>query len=145
MPRNILLRGAALACSVLALAGLSASAGDKKDGKAKPALTGVWVLKGGEMKLEFCDKDVLKLSPHGDSDVVVVVCRYKVEKDKRVKSRVTELEGKAKEKAREVIPVGLEFSFTWQVKDGIATLGDVKGKKVELLKSHLEGQYERKK
>jgi hypothetical protein len=145
MLRKTHLRVAALACGLLALAGLSASAGDEKGGKAKPALAGTWVLKGGELKIEFCDKEVMKISPHGDNDAIVVVCSYQVEKGKRVKTKITELEGKAKEKARELIPVGLEFSFTWQVKDGIATLGDLKGKKVELLKSHLEGQYEQKK
>lgn len=38
--------GAALACVVLA--GLSAAAGDKKDEKDKPALSGVWAMKGGK-------------------------------------------------------------------------------------------------
>jgi hypothetical protein len=141
---NSLKYGAVLACGVLALVGLSAAAEDKKDDKDKLALSGAWVQKGGEMKIEFCDKDVLKIFPHGDSDVIVVVCGYTAEKGKPVQVKITELEGKAKEKAQEFIPVGLEFSFTWQVKDGVATLGDVKGKNVDPLKSHLEGKYEKK-
>src|SRR5262245_43240701 len=63
--------GAAVACAVLAVAGLhvpphngcpgarllslaSASAGEKKDDK--PALSGTWAKKDGEVKLEFADK-----------------------------------------------------------------------------------------
>ncbi len=141
MLRNPLTYGAVLACSVLALAGLSAAADDKD----KPALTGVWMQKGGELKIEFCDKDVLKIFPHGDNEVIIVVCNHTIEKDKRVQATITELEGKAKEKAKEFIPVGLVFSFTWQVKDDGATLGDLKGKNVDTLKGHLEGNYNQKK
>jgi hypothetical protein len=144
MRRTTLVYSAVLAYGVLALAGLSVVADDKKDDKDKPALSGVWMLKGGEMKIEFCDKDILKLFPHGDSDVIVVVCSYSAEKGKSVQAKITDLEGKGKEKAQEFIPIGLEFSFTWQVKDGVATLDNMKGKNVDALKSHLEGKYEKK-
>lgn len=132
-----------LACTALALAGRPAD--DKKDDKDKPALAGVWVRQGAELKIEFCDKGVLKIFPHGDKEVIIVVCKYTVNKDKRVKAKITELDGTEKEKAKEILPVGLEFSFTWKIKDDIATLDDVGGKDIETLKSHLEGKYEPKK
>ena len=46
----------------------------------------------------------------------------------------------------EKIPIGTEFSFQWKVKDGAATLAEVKGdeSKTELLKAHLEADYEKK-
>jgi hypothetical protein len=140
MRRKTLEYGAVLGCVVLALAGPSATADDKD----KTALSGAWVQKGGELKIEFGDKDTLKIFPHGDSDALVVVCGYTAEKGKPVQAKITELEGKGKEKAREHVPVGLEFSFTWQVKDGVATLDNVKGKNADILKSHLEGKYEKK-
>jgi hypothetical protein len=134
-----------LVCGVmLALVSLPAKAEDKKDDK--PALSGAWVLKGGEAKIEFTDKDVLKISPHGESAVLVIVCEYTVGKDGAVKAKITALEGKeeAKAKAKEIVPVGLEFRFTWKAKDDTATLGEVKGEKVDAIKSHLEGDYAKK-
>src|SRR5262249_29194724 len=96
------------------------------------------------MKIEFADKDVLKLSPHGKDEVILVRCKYTREKGGVVKAKITGYEGREREKAQGVIPVGLEFRFTWQVKGDAATLGDVKGDNVEHLKTHLEGEYERK-
>jgi hypothetical protein len=87
----------------------------------------------------------MKLFPHGESDVLVIVCNYKLEKGGLVKAKITDLEGKAKEKAQDQVPVGLEFSFKWQAKDASATLEDLKGKNTDPLKSHLEGKYEQKK
>src|SRR5437868_4670826 len=54
---------------VLALVGLdvcttAAPAEDKKEDKDKSALSGTWVMKGGEMKIVFSDKDVMKVYPH---------------------------------------------------------------------------------
>jgi hypothetical protein len=137
---------AVLACSVLTLAG-AASADDKKDDKDRPSLSGAWVRKEGEVKLEFSDKDVLKIAPHGKEEVLLVLCKYTVGKEGVVKVKITDFEGKeeVKEKAKEKLPVGTEFSFTWKVKDDTATLGDLKGDDVELLKSHLEGDYDKKK
>src|SRR6266851_4248986 len=66
-----------LLCVVLILAGSSATADDK----GKPALSGVWAKKGGEMKIEFGDKGMLKLLPHGDKAGIVILCKYTLEKD----------------------------------------------------------------
>jgi hypothetical protein len=154
--------GAAIASSSLALVTLhhsghgcpgtrilalcsSAAADDDANSAEKPALTGVWVLDGGEMKIDFAKKDVMKLFPHGDSDIVVVVCQYTIEKDNRVKAKITDVEGEAKEQAEKILPVGLEFSFQWTAKNGAAALKDVKGEDVDLLKAHLEGDYGPKK
>jgi hypothetical protein len=136
--------GVVLACGVL-VAGLSASAGDKQGGQ--PALTGTWGQKGGELKIEFAGKDVMKIAPHGDSAVIGIVCKYTVEKEGRVKAEVTGFEGKeeAKKKVQEHLPVGFQFNFTWKRSGATARLDDVKGKDVALLKSHLEGDYELKK
>jgi hypothetical protein len=128
-----------LVCSVL----VSARADDKKDGKDKAALAGVWALQGGELTLEFSGKDSLKISPHGKDDLILIRCKYTRAKG-RVQAKISELEGKAREKVKEVVPVGLEFSFRWELKDDKATLDDVKGDKVEALKSHLEGSYQKK-
>jgi hypothetical protein len=136
--------GVVLASSVFILASLTASADDKKD---KAALSGVWMLKEGETKIEFSDKNVVKIFPHGDNDVIVVVCEYTAEKGELVKAKITGFEGKdeAKETVKKMLPVGTEFSFKWQVKDDTAKLDDLKGDKFEPLKSHLEGEYSRKK
>jgi RNA polymerase sigma factor (sigma-70 family) len=120
---------------------------ENKADKDKAALSGVWTLKGGELRIEFVDKEVMKISPHGENQVIVILCRYTVEKEGLVKAKITDLEGKeeAKEKAKDHVPVGLEFSFKWKVKDNSATLDNVKGDNVDHLKSHLEGDYELKK
>jgi hypothetical protein len=133
-----------LACSFLILVALSSSADDKKD---KASLSGVWALKGAEMKMEFAEKNVLKMSPHGDSNLIVIICEYTAEKEGLVKAKITDFEGKdeAKKQVKDLLPVGTEFSFKWKVKDDAAKLDDVKGDKVDALKSHLEGDYEQKK
>jgi hypothetical protein len=135
-----------LAWSVLILAGLSAAAGDMKD-KDKSALSGVWSLNGGETKIEFSEKNVLKISPHGDSNIIALICEYTAGKEGLVKAKITDFEGKdeAKTKVKEILPVGTDFSFKWQVKGDTAKLVEMQGKEVEPLKSHLEGEYSRKK
>jgi hypothetical protein len=134
-----------LAGGILALVSLSVSADDKKDGKDKPVLSGSWVKKEAELKIAFAGKDTLKIAPHGDETVIVILCDYKVEKGE-VKAKISGFEGKEelKKKVEEKLPVGTEFRFTWTVKDDSAKLDDLKGKDVELLKSHLEGEYEKK-
>jgi hypothetical protein len=137
--------GPVLACCFFLFAGLSALADDKKD---KPALSGTWVQKEGEHKIEFTDKNVMNLFPHGENKVIVIVCEYTVEKENRVKAKITGFEGssdEAKNTVKEIIPVGTEFSFQWKVKDGAAKLDDLKCDKAEQLKSHLEGEYQQKK
>jgi hypothetical protein len=133
-------------CSTFVLAGVAALADDKKD-KDKPALSGVWELKGGEAKLEFTGKKVMKIAPHGDSAIIAVVCEYSADKDGLVKAKITEFEGKdeAKEAVKGILPAGTEFSFKWKVKGETAKLSDLKGEKIEQLKSHLEGDYNKKK
>lgn len=130
---------AVLACALLALAAVAAA-----DDKGK--LSGVWDKKAGELKIEFADKDVMKISPHGDKVEFVIVCKYTVDKDGLVKAKISELKGKEEviEKAKDKVPVGAEFSFKWKVKGDAATLDDLKGDKADGLKSHLEGDYEKK-
>jgi len=126
---------------------VSAAADDKKDEKAKPALSGVWQRKDGELKFDFTEKGVARIFPHG-SDVIVIVCKYAVEKDGLVKLTVTGIEGtkeEAKEKVKEKLPIDTEFSFTWKAKDDAATLDELKGEKVEIFKSLMEGDYGKKK
>jgi hypothetical protein len=137
---------AALLCGSLSLCDWRASADDKKVDKDKPALSGTWTQPAGDLKIAFSDTDVLKIFPHGDKVAIAIVCECKVEKG-RVKAKVTELEAKddVKEKLKEVVPVGLEFSFRWLPKGESATLEDIKGEKAEALKAHLEGKYELKK
>jgi hypothetical protein len=135
---------AVLACAVLVLAGTAALAGDKD----KAALSGTWVKKAGELKVAFADKDVLKLVPHADESVIVILCDYTADKEGRVKAKITGFEGKDEvmAKVKDRLPVGTEFSFRWQVKDDAATLDEVKaGDNTDLLKSHMEGEFERKK
>jgi hypothetical protein len=134
----------ALACSAILLAGSQASADDKKD--SKPALSGDWTLKGAELRIEFCDKNVVKICPHGDDKVIAILCEYTVDKQGLVKAKVTGIEGKdeAKKVVKDLLPVGTEFSFKWKVTDDSAKLDDVKGDMAEHLKSHLEGEYKKK-
>ena len=134
---------AALASLVLILTSLSASADDKKE----PVLSGVWAMKDGELKIEFVDKKTIKIFPHGDSDVIVILCEYSLDKEGVVKAKITGFEGKdeAKESVKNILPVGTQFSFKWKVKDDTAKLDDVKGDQADHLKSHLEGDYTQKK
>jgi hypothetical protein len=134
-----------LACGVLALTSGPASAEDKK--VDKPALSGTWGKKDGGLQIEFADKGGMKIVPHGDSSVLAIVCSYTVEKESRVKVEVTGFEGKeeAKKKVQEHLPVGFKFSFKWKVNGDAARLDDLKGDDIEMLKSHLEGDFEQKK
>jgi hypothetical protein len=136
-----------LVCGVLSLAGFSASAEDKKDDKAAPS--GTWVRKEGELKLEFDGKGELKIAPHGDSKTIAIVCDAATEKDGRIKVKVTGAEGSSEEavnKVKEHLPAGTQFSFKWTVKGDAAKLDEIKGEGeiVEHLKTHLEGDYEKK-
>ncbi|HZV07009.1 MAG TPA: hypothetical protein VE999_18145 [Gemmataceae bacterium] len=135
-----------LVCGILSLAGFSASAEDKKDDKAAPS--GTWVRKEGELKLEFDGKGELKIAPHGDSKTIAIVCDA-TKKDGRIKVKVTGAEGSSEEaikKVKEHLPAGTQFSFKWTVKGDSAKLDDIKGEGdiAEHLKSHLEGDYEKK-
>jgi len=138
---------AALVCGIVTLAGLGvcAAAAPAEEKKDKAALSGTWMMKGGEMKIVFADKDTMKVYPHGNKeDVLAIVCNYSVEKDGLVKAKVNELQGEAKDKAKDHVPVGVEFTFKWKVKDDTAKLEDVKGEKADVFKNHMEGEYEKK-
>ncbi|QEG30847.1 ECF RNA polymerase sigma-E factor [Gemmata obscuriglobus] len=118
------------------------------EGKKDETPAGVWVKKDGELKVEFSEKGVLSLSPHGENKVVVIVCEFGPGKDGLVKAKVTGFEGieEAKKKIMDRLPLGTEFTFVWKVNGGSATLGDVKSGKdtADVLKSHLEAEYTKK-
>jgi RNA polymerase sigma factor (sigma-70 family) len=118
---------------------------EKKDDKPKP-LSGTWAKKEGELKIEFAETE-LKIYPHGDNKVLVLTCSYTRDKDGTVKAKLTEIDGKeeAKKIIAEKIPIGTKFAFQWKVNKDSATLSEVKGEKEDLLKSHLEGEFEEKK
>ena len=119
---------------------------DKKDDKPQ-SLSGVWVKKDGQLKIEFASKTELKISPHGKDDQILILCEYSSEKDGRVKTKITGFEGedKVKKAVAEKIPAGTEFGFTWKVTKDAATLDEVTGEKADFLKSHLEGTFDEKK
>ena len=146
MPRNILACGTLLVCGTLALAGRSASADDAKGNKDRPALSGSWEKKDAESKLEFADGGVLTIFPHGDGLDFRVDCSYTVTKEGLVKAKITRLDGREDviEKAKGVLPVGLEFRFKWKVQGDAATLADLEGEDVEHVKARLEGEYAKK-
>jgi hypothetical protein len=136
--------GVVLACGVLALAGLAAADDKKGD---RPALSGTWGKKEGELKIEFTDKGVLTIVPHGDRAVIAIVCDYTVEKEGLVRAKVTGFEGKeeVKQKVQQHVPVGLKFTFKWKASGDAARLDDLRGDDVETLKSRMEGDFEQKK
>jgi hypothetical protein len=146
MRTKISLCGLVLASSVLALAGLPARADAKKDNKGKPALSGSWIKKEGELKIEFAGKGVLMVAPHGNEKVLLVRCTYTVRKGV-VQVKITGFDGKAeaKGKVKEILPVGTAFRFQWKAKGDTAKLDGLKGDKAEHLKTHLEGEYKQKK
>jgi hypothetical protein len=131
-----------IAIGALALVALPVWADEKKEAKSP---SGTWAKKDGELRLEFADKETLRIRPHGDKVEFAVVCSYTV-KDGVVKAKITDLEGKdeIREKAKGHLPNGREFSFTWTAKDDSATLADMKGEDIDTLKSHLEGEYVKK-
>lgn len=120
-------------------------ADDKKDEKPKP-LTGAWMKKEGELKIEFAETE-MRITPHSDNKVIVIVCEYSRQKNHGVKAKITGFEGKdeVKRKISEKLPVGTEFTFQWKVEKDAAKLEDLKGEKADALKSHLEGDYSDKK
>jgi hypothetical protein len=138
MSAKTLICVAVLACGAVALA-------EEKKGD-KSALSGSWAKKGAELKIEFADKDVVKIVPHGDAAIITIVCTYTVDKEGLVKAKVTGLEGKdeVKKKLQEKIPVGFKFNFKWQAKGDAAKLADVSGDDVDIFKAHMEGDFEKK-
>jgi len=116
------------------------------DAKGKSGASGTWLKKEGELRLEFADKDVLKIAPHGDKAALVIVCGYTIDKDGVVTAKVTDIEAsdEIKEKVKGKIAVGLEMTFRWKVKDESATIEDLKGENADIFKSHMEGEFARK-
>lgn len=108
----------------------------------KPTLSGIWILKNGdiEMKLDFSDKDVLKIHVHHGEKEGIITCDCTLEKESIVKGKITKVEGVESDK----LPVGAEFKFKWKVKDNTAILDDVESEKAPIMK-HLEGKFEQKK
>ncbi len=121
------------------------AADDKKDDKAPFA--GTWTKKDGDLRLEFTGKDGLKIHPHGDKEAIAVVCEYTLGKDGVVKAKVTDLEAKEEHKAKlkQVVPIGMEFTFKYEVTKDTAKLEDLSGKDTDTIKPLLEGEYEAKK
>jgi uncharacterized protein (TIGR03067 family) len=113
--------------------------------RERSKLSGTWSKKAGELKIEFEDQGVLKIAPHGDSAVIVIVCNYTVEKEGLVKVKITGFEGteEVKKKLEEKVPVGSTFAFKWTMIGDTARL-DVMGDDIEGLKSHLDGDFEQK-
>src|SRR5262249_28372445 len=140
---NTLHCGALLVLGTLALAGLPASADDGKD---KPTLSGTWEKKEAEPKLTFTQEGDLTILPHGDNVDFKIACSYTVTKEGLVKVKITGLEGSPDviEKAKDHVPVGMEFQFKWKVKDDAATLEALDGKDADGVKAHLEGDYAKK-
>ncbi len=146
MSRKTLSCFAVVAGGLLALAGVSAGADDRKGDKDQAAPSGVWARADGQTKLEFADKETLKIFPHGDNAAIALVCRYTTGKDGLVKAKVTDFEGsdEVKDKLKNILPAGTEFRFKWQTKGDSATLEDVQADRIDALKPHLEGKYEKK-
>src|SRR5262245_56766227 len=109
--RKTLAAIAVMACVALGLTARLAPAEDKKDAKTIPA--GAWAKKDADMKIEYADKGVLKISPHGKDELILILCSYTVEKDGLIKVKITDMEGEAKEKVKEKLPLGMAFSFKW--------------------------------
>lgn len=121
-----------------------ALADEKKDDKL--TLSGNWDKKDAELKIEFADKKVMKILPHGDKAMITIVCEYTVDKEGHVKATVTELEAneEIKKKVQAHVPVGLKFDFKWKAEGDTAKLEDLKGDNTDTLKSRLEGDFEKK-
>jgi hypothetical protein len=116
------------------------------DDKPK-APAGTWDRKEGQGRIEFADKGVLKILPHGDKADVTIVCSYAAGKDGVLKVKITDHEGAdaLKAKLKDRLPTGTEFSFKWKPDGDTAALEDLEGKEVEGLKGHFEGKYEKAK
>lgn len=121
-------------------------ADDQKDDKV--ALSGIWGKKNAELTIEFGENDVMRIAPHGDRIAIAIVCDFTAEKEGPVKATVARIEADDEEVRKKVeghVPVGLAFRFRWNMKDGSAKLDEVQGDNVDALKTHLEGDFEKKK
>ncbi len=146
MRQNYILHRTLLVCGILVVTVCLAAADDGKGAGNKPTPSGKWEMKDAEPKLEFTGDDKLTIFPHGDQVEFQIDCSFTVTKDGFVKAKITRLGGPAEliEKAKGSVPVGLEFRFKWNVMGDKATLDDLEGEDVELVKERLQGQYSRK-
>lgn len=125
---------------VVALAAGPAAADDKD----KVTLSGTWTREANGLDLKFAfSKETFKFAVFGGENGVTITCKYAVEKDGTVKATVTKVEEKGNFPSKP--PDGLEFSFQWKVKDGTASLDDLKGPDLAEAKAIVEGEYAKKK
>src|SRR5947208_1479979 len=68
----------------------------------KPGLSVAWSKKDGELKIEFAGGSTMKIAPHGDSNVIAIVCDYTVENGTLVKAKVTGFEGSSEEAKKKI-------------------------------------------
>ncbi len=143
MQARILKSIAIPACALLAWS-LQARADEKN--AAKTPAAGTWTKKEGQMRIEFGAKGVMKLYPHGDKAEIALICKCSLDKDGLLNVKVTDHEGneEIKKKLKNVVPVGFQFTCHWKAKGESATLENIDGKDTEAIKSHLEGEYEKK-
>ena len=118
------------------------AAADDKETKDKPSGTWVREASGVDLKLEFT-KDTLKGHVLAGENGFVATGKITVEKDGRIKVKITEVEEKGNFPNKP--KVGIEFSFKWKAKGDTAELSDLKGDDVEDAKSIVEGEYKKKK
>jgi hypothetical protein len=146
MLRSTIRYRAFLVLGVAAVACGLALADDGKSVKDKPIASGTWEKKDADPTLEFTGEDKLTIFPHGEHLKFQIDCSYTVTKEGLVKAKVTKLGGDEEvvEKVKGHVPVGLEFQFKWKVDGEKATIDDVDGKDVEIVKERLEGEYTKK-
>ena len=126
------------ALALLALAG-PAPAEDKKD---KDKVT-TWTreINGIDLRFEF-GKGTGKIRVDTADNALILEVKLKTEKDV-VSVEITDVEVKGN--FPNTAKKGDKFSFKWEVKDGVATLSDLKGENVEEAKRVVEGEYKLKK
>jgi hypothetical protein len=125
------------ALALLALAG-PVSAEDKKDEKRT-----TWTREVGDVTLKFeMGKDTAKYHVFAGENGCVISAKITTEKNV-VSSEVTGVEVKGNFPGAP--KKGEKISFKWEVKDGVATLSDLKGDNTEGAKDVVEGEYKKKK
>ena len=127
--------------AILALAWLTVAAADQ------PGPSGIWERKMGDhgLSIEFGPKDTMKfMAAHADHGVIIT-CTFSATKEGVVKGKIVEVEEHGIN-IKDKLPIGMEFSFTWEVKGDTATLSNMKcDQGQEIMHNHLEGTFSRKK
>jgi hypothetical protein len=139
-----MVRTIAFALAAFAFIGAALADDKKPQEKEKPGLTGTWAREsnGLDLKIDFVNKDTVKMSAFAEDNGVIVTCKYSVT-DGVVKAKVTDVEVKGDFKNKP--PKGLELKFKWKVKGDTATLDDFEAEGLEEAKQVLEGEYTKKK